>query len=50
MNDKIRQQIEKIEENQVKLRESIEHTKTLSRQADKLMQQHKKTLSDRSKG
>lgn len=44
MNEQIRREIEQIEDNQAQLRESIEHTKTLSNQADRLMSQHKQTL------
>lgn len=49
MNKKVQLQIEQIEANQKKLRESIEQTKSLSKEADKLMKNHKKTLQDQSK-
>lgn len=49
MDDKIRLQIESMENNQTELRASIEKTKQLSDQADKLMAKHKKTLKEQSK-
>lgn len=49
VDEKIRLQIEKIEDNQAELRASIEQTKKLSAQADKLMKRHKKTLKDQTK-
>ena len=48
MNKKVEREIEKIEENQAELHKSIEQTKTLADQADKLMKQHRKTLKDQS--
>lgn len=44
MNKKIEREIEEIEDTQGKLRESIEQTKELAEQADKLLKKHKKTL------
>lgn len=49
MDEKIKAEIEKIEDNQTELRASIEQTKKLSQQADKLMKQHKKTLKEQAK-
>lgn len=48
MDKKIEREIEKIEETQGKLRESIEQTKDLAQQADALLKKHKKTLEDQS--
>jgi len=43
---KAQEEIEKIEATQRALRESIERTKELAEEADKLLQDHKKTLKD----
>lgn len=44
MNKKIAEEVAKIEETQGALRDSIEQTKALAEQAEKLLKQHKKTL------
>lgn len=44
MNKKIEAEVAKIEETQGALRESIEQTKALAEQAEKLMKRHKETL------
>lgn len=46
MPKKIDREIEKIEKTQEQLRESIDRTKELAADADKLLKQHKKTLKD----
>lgn len=49
MDDKIRLQIENMENNQTELRASIKKTQQLSDQADKLLAKHKKALKEQSK-
>ncbi len=44
MNKKLEREIKKIEDAQDELRESIEHTKELAADVDKLLKAHKKTL------
>jgi hypothetical protein len=46
MNKKIEKQIERIEETQGALRESIEKAKALAEVAHKLVEDHKQTLRD----
>ncbi len=45
MDKKVEKEIAEIEATQGKLRESIEETKKLAEQADKLLKAHKKTLN-----
>ena len=48
VDKKIEREIKEIENTQGKLRESIEQTKDLAEQADKLFKKHKKTLKDQA--
>ncbi|WP_176488935.1 hypothetical protein [Rhizorhabdus dicambivorans] len=47
MSDKTDHEIEKIEENQQELRKSIQRTKQLSEETEKLLAQHKAGLKKR---
>lgn len=46
MPKKTEREIQKIEKTQEALRESIDLTKKLAKEADKLLKQHKKTLKE----
>ena len=48
MNKKLEREMKKIEDTQDELRVSIEHTKELAAEVDKLLTQHKQTLLDQS--
>ena len=50
MNKKVEGEIAKIEVTQGKLRESIEATRKLAEQADKLLKAHKETLKKQADG